>query len=64
MTSQTPTPQGFALFLVFTGVAIAVAGSVAALVTGNRPLMGIAAVGFALQFAGWVLNGRRNGGAR
>ncbi|MBA2950347.1 hypothetical protein [Streptomyces himalayensis] len=64
MTSHTPTPQGFALVLVLTGVAIALAGSIAALATANRPLMGIAAVGFAMQFAGWVLNGRRNGGAR
>ncbi|UQA93111.1 hypothetical protein [Streptomyces halobius] len=64
MTSQTPTPKGLALALVLTGVAVALAGSVAALATGNRALMGIASVGFAMQFAGWVLNGRRNGGAR
>ncbi|MET7736391.1 hypothetical protein ABZT02_34260 [Streptomyces sp. NPDC005402] len=62
MTSQTPTPKGFAL--VLAGVAIALTGSIAALVTGDRQLMGIAAVGFAMQFAGWVRNGRRNGGAR
>ncbi|MET9910369.1 hypothetical protein ABZZ74_26795 [Streptomyces sp. NPDC006476] len=63
MTSQTPTPKGFALVLVLTGVAIALIGSIAALVTGDRQLMGIAAVGFAMQFAGWVRNGRRNGSA-
>ncbi|MFJ3822902.1 hypothetical protein [Streptomyces nodosus] len=63
MSAQTPTPKGFALVLIFTGIVIALTGSTAALVTGNHSLMGIAAAGFAVQFAGWVVNGRRNGGA-
>ncbi|MEU5296966.1 hypothetical protein [Streptomyces umbrinus] len=64
MTSQTPTPRSFALALVFTGVAVAPTGSTAPLTTRNRALMGIAAAGFAMQFAGWALNGRWDGGAR
>jgi hypothetical protein len=59
---NTSSPRG--LVLVMLGSVIAVTGSVSTLVTGNRHLMGIAAVGFAVQFAGWVLHGRRNGGAR
>jgi hypothetical protein len=61
---NTSSPRGLALVLVMLGSVIAVTGSVSTLVTGDRHLMGIAAVGFAVQFAGWVLNGRRNGGAR
>ncbi|HET8762179.1 MAG TPA: hypothetical protein VFM12_02125 [Gemmatimonadales bacterium] len=63
MSGRTPTPQGFALVLIFTGIAIATAASLAALASGNHRLMGIAAVGFALQFVGWAANGRRNRGA-
>ncbi|WP_327691016.1 hypothetical protein OG870_16325 [Streptomyces sp. NBC_00461] len=62
MTGRTPNPKGFALALVFTGIVIATTASLAALVTGNHRLMGIAAAGFALQLAGWTRNGRRNGG--
>lgn len=64
MTSPTSTPKGRILALIYVGVLIATSASIAALVTGNHRLMGIAAVGFALQTAGWVVNGRRNGGAR
>ncbi|MBQ1089170.1 hypothetical protein [Streptomyces sp. B93] len=62
MSNQTPTPKGFALVLILTGIAAALAGSLATLATGHRPLMAVAAVGFALQFAGWVAHGRRNRG--
>ena len=62
MSGRTSTPKGFALALIFTGIVIATTASLAALVSGNHRLMGIAAVGFALQFAGWTPNGRRNGG--
>ncbi|MGW6911649.1 hypothetical protein [Streptomyces sp. NPDC054940] len=58
MTS--PPPTGRALAFIRTGAILAIAGSVAALVTGHQPLMGIAAVGFALQLAGWTANRRRN----
>ncbi|MBC9726209.1 hypothetical protein [Streptomyces sp. TRM68367] len=64
MSAPTPTPQGRVLALISLGVLIGLAGSIAALVTGDHRLMGIAAVGFAVQFAGWVANGRRNGGRR
>ncbi|NGO09301.1 hypothetical protein G5C60_17260 [Streptomyces sp. HC44] len=63
-TNPTPTPKGWPLALVLTGVVVALSGSLAALVTGHQSLMGIAAVGFAMQFVGWVRHGRRNGGQR
>ncbi|MFI7408584.1 hypothetical protein ACIBU0_07960 [Streptomyces sp. NPDC049627] len=58
MTSPTPTPTGRALALIWTGVVLAIAGSIASIATGHRSLMGIAAVGFALQVAGWMANRR------
>ncbi|MFJ4790558.1 hypothetical protein [Streptomyces sp. NPDC088794] len=58
MTARTSTPQGGALALVFAGIVIATGGVIATLATGNRHLMGIAAVGFAFQVAG-RLAGRR-----
>ncbi|QCX79111.1 hypothetical protein C9F11_27545 [Streptomyces sp. YIM 121038] len=64
MSPQPSNPTGLPLVLVLTGMVIALTSSLAALVTGNRSLMGVAAVGFALQLAGWALSGRRNGGAR
>ncbi|MEW2157031.1 hypothetical protein AB0950_17280 [Streptomyces sp. NPDC007189] len=59
----TPPPKGWTLALVLVGVVIALTGSIAALVTGERSLMGIAATGFAAQVIGWAVHGRRNGGA-
>ncbi|MFB8775064.1 hypothetical protein [Streptomyces broussonetiae] len=63
MSNQTPTPKGLALVLILTGITVALAGALATLATGHRPLMVVAAVGFALQLAGWMAHGRRNGGA-
>ena len=62
MKGRTPTPTGRALALISVGILIALTGSLCALATGNHRLMGIAAVGFALQFAGWKAHARRNGG--
>ncbi|MEU6535882.1 hypothetical protein [Streptomyces sp. NPDC047000] len=62
MSARTPSPTIHALALVLVGVVIALTASITALVTGHRPLMVVAAVGFALQVAGWVAHGRRNGG--
>ncbi|MDC0765678.1 hypothetical protein [Streptomyces sp. HD] len=61
---NTPSPKGWALALVLVGVIIALTASTASLVSGDRSLMGIAATGFAVQFLGWVVNGRQNGGRR
>ncbi|WP_328871226.1 hypothetical protein OHT76_14480 [Streptomyces sp. NBC_00287] len=63
MSTQTPTPKGFALVLIVAGVVLAFTASLAALISGHRSLMAAAAVGFALQLAGWVAHGRRHGGA-
>lgn len=63
MKSTSPAPKGLLLGLILTGVTVALATSVAALVTGHTWLMGIAAGGFALQAAGWMVHGHRNGGA-
>jgi hypothetical protein len=62
--NNTPSPKGWALALVLLGSLIALTGSTAALVTGDHSLMGIAATGFAVQFIGWTVNGRRNRGRR
>ena len=62
MNVRTPSPTVRALALVLVGIIIALTASITALATGHRPLMAVAAVGFALQFAGWVAHGRRNGG--
>ncbi|MFF4756103.1 hypothetical protein [Streptomyces sp. NPDC001270] len=64
MSAPTPAPKGFAQVLITVGALIALTASLTALVSGHRSLMGVAAVGFALQLAGWVVNGRRNGGRR
>ncbi|WP_200258815.1 hypothetical protein [Streptomyces sp. HSG2] len=49
--------------MIAVGVVAAVAGSVATWVTGRREVfMTVAAVGFALQLAGWMAHGRRQGG--
>lgn len=61
---KSSTPQGAALVLVLCGSLLAITGSLTTLVTGDRPFMAVAAVGFAMQFAGWRLHGRRNRGAR
>uniref|UniRef100_A0AAU1HXL9 DUF2892 domain-containing protein n=1 Tax=Streptomyces sp. NBC_00180 TaxID=2903632 RepID=A0AAU1HXL9_9ACTN len=64
MSARTPAPSGCLLALIRTGGILALGGSIAALTTGRMSLMGIAAVGFVLQFAGWAAHGRRTGGRR
>ncbi|MER7577928.1 hypothetical protein [Streptomyces sp. NPDC126514] len=61
--TATPTPTGLALVLIVAGIILAFTASLAALISGHRLLMAVAAVGFALQLAGWVAHGRRHGGA-
>ncbi|SEC64614.1 hypothetical protein [Streptomyces sp. PAN_FS17] len=63
MTAPTPAPTGRALALILTGIVITLTTSITAVATGHRQLMVVAAVGFALQLAGWAAHGRRNGGA-
>ncbi|NLU68481.1 hypothetical protein [Streptomyces sp. HNM0574] len=61
--SPTPNPlKGLALVLVLVGIVLATAGAVGAMVTGNQRLMFAAALGFALQFAGWHRHNARTGG--
>ncbi len=56
-------PSGWVAVVIAVGVVAAVAGSVATWVTGRREVfMTVAAVGFALQLAGWMAHGRRQGG--
>jgi hypothetical protein len=64
VSGRTPAPQGRLLALIRTGGILALAGSIAALTTGRMALMGIAAVGFVIQFAGWAAHGRRTGDER
>ncbi|MFP3989350.1 hypothetical protein U9R90_17995 [Streptomyces sp. E11-3] len=61
--SHNLSPQGLALALVWVGIVLAVTATASSLITGESRLMGIAAVGFFVQFAGWVRHGRRTGGA-
>ncbi|MEU1256633.1 hypothetical protein ABZ445_25430 [Streptomyces chartreusis] len=63
MTAPSPAPAGRVLALILTGIVITLTASITAVATGHRPLMNVAALGFALQLAGWVAHGRRNGGA-
>ncbi|MFF3345683.1 hypothetical protein [Streptomyces sp. NPDC002779] len=60
---STQTPSGLALVLIVAGIILALTASIAALISGHRLLMAVAAVGFALQIAGWATHGRRHGGA-
>jgi hypothetical protein len=63
VSARTPSPAVRALVLVYGGITLVLTASVARWVTGYGPLKMVAAVGFALQVAGWVAYRRRNGGA-
>ena len=55
--------KGLALFLVLAGIFLTFAGTLTALVTGDRRLMLMTATGCFLQIAGWRCHRRQAGGA-